>query len=96
MRTEEFGLAAVEQHVEYKRELRAGDLITVRSSILEGKAKSVRFMHETTNDGTGDLAAKMVVVGVCIDTNTRKARALPQDILDRIAALVHVEKNAER
>ena len=88
LREEGFGLAAVEQHIEYKRELRAGDLLTVRSSVLEAKEKSLRFAHEMTNDQTGELAATTVLVGVCIDTVGRKARPLPQDIFQRIASLV--------
>lgn len=87
MRTEGFGLAAVEQHIEYKRELRAGDLVTIRSSILEAQEKSIRFVHEMTNDETGELAAKTVLTGVCIDTIARKAKPLPDDILQRIASL---------
>lgn len=88
LRDEGFGLAAVEQHIQYKRELRAGDLLTVRSSILEVREKSIRFTHEMTNDQTGELAATTLLVGVCIDTVARKARPLPQDILQRIASLV--------
>jgi acyl-CoA thioester hydrolase len=86
MRTEGFGLVAVEQHIEYKRELRAGDLLTIRSSVLEAREKSLRFAHEMTNDETGELAAKTVVTGVCIDLAARKARPLPSDILQRIAS----------
>ena len=88
LRDEGFGLAAVEQHIQYKRELRAGDLLTVRSSILEVREKSIRFTHEMTNDQTGEVAATTLLVGVCIDTVARKARPLPQDILQRIASLV--------
>jgi acyl-CoA thioester hydrolase len=88
MQDEGFGVVAVEQHIEYKRELRAGDLVTVRSSVLEAREKSFRFRHEMTADLTGELAATMVVVGVCIDLKTRKARPLPGDIRDAIAALI--------
>jgi len=87
MRTEGFGLVAVEQHIEYKRELRAGDLLTIRSSVLEAREKSVRFVHQMTKEESGELAAKTVVTGVCIDISTRKARALPHDIFRRIASL---------
>ena len=87
MRTEGFGLVAVEQHIEYKRELRAGDLLTIRSSVLEAREKSVRFVHQMTNEESGELAAKTVVTGVCIDISARKARALPHDIFQRIASL---------
>ena len=93
MQEEGFGLVAVEQHIEYKRELRAGDLITVRSSILEVREKSVRFRHEMTNDQTGEVAAAMVIVGVCIDLATRKARVLPGDIREQIEALRQQRSN---
>jgi acyl-CoA thioester hydrolase len=50
--------------------------------------KSIRFSHEMTNDQTGEVAATMVIVGVCIDSTARKARALPADIRERITALL--------
>jgi acyl-CoA thioester hydrolase len=88
MQTEGFGLVAVEQHIEYKRELRAGDLVTVRSAILEAGNKSLRFRHDMTNELTGELAASMIVVGVCIDLRSRKARALPDDMHTKIRAVL--------
>ena len=88
MQSEGFGMVAVEQHIEYKRELRAGDLITVRSSVLEAREKSIRFRHEMTNDQTGDVAAITIIVGVCIDLASRKARPLPDDMRARIAGLI--------
>jgi acyl-CoA thioester hydrolase len=77
------GMAAVEQHIEYKRELRAGDVVTVRSTVLEVKEKSICFQHEMTNDETGELAARTTLTGVYFDTSLRKARSLPSDISRR-------------
>jgi acyl-CoA thioester hydrolase len=74
------GMAAVEQHIEYKRELRAGDLITIRSRVLEVKEKAIRFQHEMTNDETRELAATTILVGVHFDLTARKARPLPVDV----------------
>jgi len=74
------GLAAVEQHIAYKRELCAGDVITIRSSVEEIKDKSIRFTHEMTNDETGELAATTVFVGVCLDLASRRAASLPADV----------------
>ena len=82
------GMAAVEQHIEYKRELHAGDLITIRSSVLEVKDKSVRFRHEMWNDETGELAASTVLVGVHFDLTARKARGLPVDVRERASAMM--------
>lgn len=82
------GMAAVEQHIEYKRELHAGDLITIRSTVLEVNYKSVRFRHEMWNDETGELAASTVVVGVHFDLTARKARSLPLDVRERATAMM--------
>src|SRR5262249_50809175 len=73
LRQEGIGMVAVEQHIEYKRELVAGDLITIRSSVQEVREKSVLFVHEMANQETQELASRTVLTGVCIDMNTRKA-----------------------
>src|SRR5262245_1013937 len=41
LRQDSIGMVAVEQRTEYKRELRAGDLLTVRSFVQEAREKSV-------------------------------------------------------
>ena len=83
-------MAAVEQHIEYKRELRAGDLISIRSAALEVKEKSIRFVHEMTNDENGELAARTILVGVYFSTTERKSLALPADVRQRAQLLVNV------
>ena len=89
MRDEKLGMAGVEQHIEYKRELFPGDVVTVTSTILEVRDKVLRFAHEMRNDVTGEVAAKMVVVAVHLDaTCTRKARALPDDVRDRARSML--------
>jgi acyl-CoA thioester hydrolase len=67
-RNESAAMAAVEQRIDYKRELYAGDIVTIRSTVLEVKDKAVRFIHEMRNDATGEVAAVTVTVGV---TSTR-------------------------
>ena len=74
------GMAAVEQHIEYKRELRAGDIITIRSAVLEVKEKALRFKHEMRNDETGELSASTIIVGVHFDLTAREARPLPPEV----------------
>ena len=77
-------MVAVEQHIEYLRELVAGVLITIRSFVQETREKSLLFVHEMTNQETKELASRTVLTGVCIDMNTRKAKPLPADIRERI------------
>ena len=88
MRDEKLGMAGVEQHIEYKRELFAGDVVTVTSTILEVRDKVLRFAHEMRNDVTGEIAAKTVLVAVHLDAVTRKARSLPDDVRDRARSML--------
>jgi acyl-CoA thioester hydrolase len=86
LRNEGIGMAAVEQHLEYKHELVAGDLLTIRSLVQEVREKAVLLVHEMTNQETQQLAARTVLTGVCIDLTTRKARPFPADIREHIAS----------
>ena len=95
LRNDGIGLVAVEQHIEYKRELLAGDLITIRSSVKEVREKVLIFLHEMTNQETGELAARTRLTGVCIDMTTRKARPLPADIRDRIGSTLATKIDEE-
>ena len=84
LRKDGIGLVAVEQHLEYKRELLAGDLNTIRSFVKEVREKVIIFVHEMTNEETQELAARTTLTGVCIDMTSRRARPLPADIRDRV------------
>ena len=84
------GMAGVEQHIEYKRELFAGDVVTVTSSVLEVKAKVLRFVHEMTNDATGEIAARTTLVAVHIDTKARRAQPFPEDVRERTRSMISV------
>jgi acyl-CoA thioester hydrolase len=86
LRDNKRGMAAVDQHIEYKRELRAGDVVTVRTTLLELAGKKVRFRHEMVNEATGEISAVTTLIGVHMDTEARKACAFPAEILDRAAA----------
>ncbi len=83
MRERNRGMVAVQQNIAYKRELLAGDNITIRSGILEMKEKVIRFCHEMLNEETGEIAAITVLTGVHIDTQTRKSCLFPEDIIER-------------
>jgi acyl-CoA thioester hydrolase len=82
------GMAAVQQNITYKRELLAGDIVEIRSTLIELREKSIRFVHEMHNAETGEIAATCEITGVHMDRQARKATALTQDI--RHAALRHL------
>jgi len=81
------GMAAVEQHITYKRELYAGDVVSVRSRLLELNEKSIRMMHEMIHDETGCIVAVAIIVGVCLDATLRKAQPLPSYLRERLSEL---------
>lgn len=88
LRAQKRGMAAVEQNITYKRELRAGDLVTIRSGVLEIKDKVLRFYHEMRNEEGGQVAATTTLTAVHIDTQLRKACPFPPEVLERARGLI--------
>ena len=82
-------MAALEQHLVYKKELRAGDIVTIRSAVIEVKDKVSRVLHEMRNDETGDIVATAAIVGVYFDAIAREARSMPSDLKMRAEAALH-------
>lgn len=76
-------MAAVEQHIQYKRELHPGDAVTIHSALLEVKDKSIHMLHKMIDDRSGVVAASTLLAGVHIDATLRKAMRLPQDVRDK-------------
>jgi len=81
------GMAAVQQNITYKREVRAGDTVSIRSGILDVQEKVVRIFHEMRNDQTQEVSAFATITGVYMDTAVRKARPIPTDIVERIRSV---------
>jgi len=71
LRQHQRGMAAVDQHIEYRRELLVGDVVTIRSRILELHARKIRFQHEMRDEDSGEIAAVTTLLGVHMDTRTR-------------------------
>jgi acyl-CoA thioester hydrolase len=94
-RRQRCGMAAVEQNITYLREMRAGDLVEIRSGILEIGEKVVRIFHEMRNS-TGDwVAARTTILAVYFDTVLRKSVPLPEEVRKGMQALVIREEATE-
>lgn len=81
------GMAAVEQVINYKKELMPGDTVTVHSAVIEVKDKALRFSHEMRNAQSGEVAATTVLTAVFLDRTARKACPFPDDIRAHILDL---------
>jgi acyl-CoA thioester hydrolase len=71
------GMAGVQQNISYKRELFAGDIVEVRSSLLEIREKSIRFLHEMRNAETGEVVATCEITAVHRDREAHKSMPFP-------------------
>jgi acyl-CoA thioester hydrolase len=83
LRDNERAMAAVQQNITYRRELLAGDVIAVRSGMLEMRDKVAKFVHEMRQAHTGEVAAICVLTGVHMDGKARKSTAFPADVVAR-------------
>jgi acyl-CoA thioester hydrolase len=88
LRAAKRGMAAVDQHISYVRELHAGDVITIRTSLIEFKEKSLKFVHEMSNDELNEIVAKTTLKGVHLDTVTRKSCAFAEAIVSKAGQLL--------
>lgn len=81
------GMAAVEQTTKYMAELMAGDLLVIKSEVLELKEKTIRFKHYMYRLGDNVLSSTTELVGVHMDREVRKSVVLPQFVSEKVAAL---------
>jgi acyl-CoA thioester hydrolase len=88
MRDRGRGMVAVEQTIAYRRELRAGDVVFVRSWILEVREKVLKFGHEMINAETGEVAATSELTGVHFDREARRACPMPDEVASLASAML--------
>lgn len=79
------GGAVVEARMVFRHWPRAGDLIEVRSGVVEVGEKTVRLMHWLLDPVSGGCWASVEVVSVTIDTDSRKIVAAPPAVREALA-----------
>ena len=89
-------VAAVEQRIQYRRELVPGDTVVIDSGILEMREKVFRFFHEMRHAESGDVAATSRVTGVHLDAATRKAAPFPPAIQDKAREFIRAYDFGDR
>lgn len=80
------GMAALEQTTKYKSEVVAGDLLVIKSKILEVKEKTLRFVHTMYNAETEKEMATTELLAVHLDRTQRKSCAFPPHIREKCEA----------
>jgi acyl-CoA thioester hydrolase len=93
-REQNCGMAALEQNIQYKRELRAGDVIEIHSGVLELGNKTMRITHEMRHFTGGWVAARTTILATYFDTIARKSTPLPDMVRAKAQALMVGESPA--
>ncbi len=83
-----WGSAALEYRIDYLREVRAGDILSLWSGVLDVGAKTFRYGHRLVNEGTGELCALYDVVACMFDLEKRRAMAIPDFVRERAEACI--------
>lgn len=82
------GIVAVNSEMNYRSELRAGDLIRVESGVKSAEGRKVLFHHRLFNVATGALCMTADVIGLCFDLEQRRSVPLPDDLQQGFARLL--------
>jgi acyl-CoA thioester hydrolase len=82
------GWADVRQLIEYRREVRAGTLLVIRTRLLRVGTRSVEYRHAMHDAERGTLHSTNDVVTVLFDLGARRAAPLTDAIRERCARLL--------
>jgi acyl-CoA thioester hydrolase len=88
LRGVQYGMAGVQQNLTYSREQFAGDVIEIRTCVLEVGTKRLKVRHEMRNLETGELAAACELTAVHLDKQGHRACDLPAAVRAAAEALV--------
>ncbi|APD05938.1 hypothetical protein UJ101_00391 [Flavobacteriaceae bacterium UJ101] len=79
------GMVALEQNIQYLKEVLAGDNLSIESEVLEVKGKTIRFRHVMKNLESNVIVSETELVGLHINTLERKGIHLPDFIFKKLS-----------
>jgi acyl-CoA thioester hydrolase len=81
-------LVALDQRIQYRREVLSGSLLEVSTELLELRGKTLRYMHRMRNSETAEEVASMDLLTGYLDKSVRKTVLLPDVVAARARALL--------
>ena len=93
VRRRQMSFAVVRAETDFHKELRAGDVIALESTIMKLGEKSVTFHHRLRKVGTDAPAMGTVFKCVLLDLAQRQATVIPDDIRGAAVELFSLESN---
>jgi acyl-CoA thioester hydrolase len=75
---------ALEIHVTYHREVRAGDLLRFTTLLLAHDSKRLHYFHQMYHADEGYLAATNELMSLHVSEETRRGAPMAPEVLDRL------------
>jgi acyl-CoA thioesterase FadM len=88
-------VAIIRQNYQYLRELKGGELVTVRSGYVAVGRKHLRLIHQMRAYGTGDLIASADCTALLASLETNRTIPLPEDLAEAAKARLIVSNAPE-
>jgi acyl-CoA thioester hydrolase len=82
------GLFVAEAHLTYAKEVRAGEVIGIRTRLLGAAPRKLHVFHQMRRAGDAMIAATAELLLVHVDRALGRATELPPEVLHRLQALV--------
>lgn len=92
MEREKRGMAALTQESMYQKELFAGDVVEVRTVLIEVREKTLRFRHEMRLLATGEMVATSELISAHLDRAARRACPFPPALRTQLVAAVQPDE----
>ncbi|MGE5202053.1 MAG: acyl-CoA thioesterase [Acidobacteriota bacterium] len=86
MKRKKLRVAIVRENYQFLRELRGGELVTIRSGIVAVGKKYLRFLHRMLDGVSGKMVASCDCTAVIASVATGKSTPLPRPIARRAGA----------
>ena len=82
------GMAVVEQHINYRKEVFEDDLLFVESELLSIADKTIKTHHCLYEKLSGRLSAEIKIVSLMFDMSKRKAVSIPNVLREEMTKLL--------
>ncbi len=82
------GSFALESHIRYLSEVRAGHTIHIHSRMISRSEKRFHAMHFMTNDDKQDVSATYEIVSTYVSLSRRRTAPLPDNVAEAMDRLV--------
>ena len=87
-RTSNHSLFALEAHVTYERELRAGETFEVATRLIDADRKRLHLFHAMTRAAGGEIASAIELMGLHVDMKGPRSAPIPDEAFAKVEALL--------